>query len=960
MRLWIDGQCLQTASRLRGIGRYVTELVRAIAENHPQVELLVSFNASMPNEALLAREAISDLIHPENLHVWHGAVTGGEATEGYTPERKLSELAIAHHVNCLAPDVALSASPFEGVGDLAVPLLPERGCAVPICSIFYDAIPFRYKEKYLTQPLLSTYYHRRLKAYSSFADNLCISEFSKNELQSIYPGATAANIAAGVSQRFSEIAKSASGDHLGLGAFVLYVGALDWRKNVGTIIRAFEDIDRLWPKNGLKLVIAGDAPPVLLDEIVEGWRKVGLDPDRLVCLAHVSDEQLVSLYKQARVLVQPSFMEGFGLTALEAVHCGTLVVAARAGALPEVIGADELLFDPAQPQQLADLLVRFLRHDVISSEALLRTLQKHAAQFTWKRSAAVAIERLAVLAHKSAKLSCARSRELIAQMVKESKVDREVAAKCLALSEPSTSRRRLLIDATSTVRIDHKSGIQRVVKKTCAALADRALVSAVERSFMSRDDGLGWFEVDGHTLDRPQKAKQRPLALGGDTMLMLDSSWEFHELYWRDWRACRLRGGDVISCLYDLVPLKMPAMCNPAVPSVFVQWLESALSWSTGFVCISRSVADELLILLEAIRFPRPMKIGYWQLGADFINTIDASPVGSDLSARRPNFLMVGTIEPRKGYRIALDAFDQLWAEDIDAELTIVGKIGWGTENLVDRIRRHPELGKRLTWRESVDDAGLCGLYSNCVALIAASFSEGFGLPIVEAGHFGKPVIASDIPVFREVGSGAARAHYFQVGDPSELAEAVKDFLRAPSRQTTPVPGPATWPNWAESAAQLENVVLEQKWYRAYEPHEKWQSSTSFALGSVRMAGPLLEAERSHRLELIEGPHLSEEICNLKIVVAVTNQSRMVWSSIGTQDGAFAIALSFHVCGKDGTTMQYENPRTKIPFVHCPGETIYLEINVPSPWKTRGAAFVDIELVQETVAWFGGALRVAL
>ena len=68
--------------------------------------------------------------------------------------------------------------------------------------------------------------------------------------------------------------------------------------------------------------------------------------------AHVSDEQLVSLYKQARVLVQPSFMEGFGLTALEAIYCGTLVVAARAGALPEVVGADELLFDPAKPQRI--------------------------------------------------------------------------------------------------------------------------------------------------------------------------------------------------------------------------------------------------------------------------------------------------------------------------------------------------------------------------------------------------------------------------------------------------------------------------------------------------------------------------------------------------------------------------------------------------------------------------------
>jgi glycosyltransferase involved in cell wall biosynthesis len=960
MRLWIDGQCLQTASRLRGIGRYVKELVRAIAENHPEVELLMSFNASMPDEALLARQAVSDIIDPANLHVWHSAVRRGEATEDYTPERRLSELAIAHHVNCLAPDVALSASPFEGAGDLAVPLLPERGCTGPIASIFYDAIPLRYKERYLTHALFRAYYYRRLNAYTGFADNFCISDFSKSELQSIHSGVNAVNIAAGVSRDFSEIAKSASGDHLDLGAFVLYVGGLDWRKNVNAIVRAFGHIDQVWPRNDLKLVVAGDAPARLLNEIVESWKKQGLDSDRLVCLAYVSDKQLVSLYKQARVLVQPSLMEGFGLTALESIYCGTLVVAARAGALPEVVSADELLFDPIEPQQLADLLVRLLRGGTIHSETLLKQLQQHAAQFTWKRSAAVSVERLARLAREEGgRVGVAASRKRIVQILNDSEVDREVAARCLALSEPTSSPRRLLIDATSTVRIDHKSGIQRVVKKTCAALADRALDTTVERIFIFCDDGLGWFAVDGRTLERPQKGQQRPLAVAGDTMLMLDSSWEFHNLYWKDWRACRLRGGEVISCLYDLVPLKMPGMCDPGMPSVFARWFEAALTWSTGFVCISRAVADELLTLLEAIGFPRPMKIGYWQLGADFVGAIEASSIGSDLSPHRPHFLMVGTLEPRKGHRIALDAFDKLWAEGVDAGLTIVGKTGWGVDNLVDRIRRHPELGKRLGWHESVDDAELSRLYSNCDALIAASFAEGFGLPIVEAGHFGKPVLASDIPVFREIGVGAAHTHFFQVGDPTALADTVKDFLNAGRRPTTVAAG-STWPNWAESATQLENVVLGQNWYRLYEPLGKKPFAPLSDLGSVCMAGPLSEAEHAHRLELIEGPYLSEDGLNLKIVVAAANLSNKVWSSVGAQDGPFAVALSYHLCDKDGATMQYDNPKTSIPFVHCPGETIYLAVNVPSSWKDRGAAFVDIELVQGQVGWFGGALRVAL
>ncbi|MCP1831685.1 glycosyltransferase involved in cell wall biosynthesis [Bradyrhizobium sp. USDA 4532] len=958
MRLWIDGQCLQTSSRLRGIGRYVTELVRAIAENHPEIELLMSFNASMPNEALLAREAVREIIDPANLRVWHGAVTGGEAIEGYTPERHLSELAIAHHVNSVAPDVALSASPFEGVGDFAVPLLPERGCVSPIASIFYDAIPFRYKKRYLTHSLLNTYYHRRLNAYSGFAASFCISEFSKRELQSIHPDLDAVNIAAGVARNFGEIAKSASVDHFGLGAFVLYVGALDWRKNVGAIVRAFGHIDRLWPRNGLKLVVAGDAPVLLLSELVESWKKLGLDRNRLVHLAHISDEQLVSLYKQARVLIQPSFMEGFGLTALEAIYCGTLVVAARAGALPEVVGADKLLFDPAEPEELAGLLVRLLRDDTCLAETLLKQLRKQAAQFTWTRSAALAVEQIGMLAQQSVQLDIAGSRKRIAQILTDSEVDREVAARSLALSEPtSLQRRRLLIDATSTVRIDHKSGIQRVVKKICAALADRAPDTAIEQMFISRDDSLGWFAVDGRTLDPPFKVQQRPLAIAGDILLMLDSSWEFHQLHWKDWRACRLRGGEVISCLYDLVPLKMPAMCNPAVPSVFVEWFKSALTWSTGFVCISRAVADELLMLLKAIDYPRSMKIGYWQLGADFVDLAGASSPRPQPLPNCPRLLMVGTLEPRKGHRVALDAFDKLWAEDVDVSLTIVGKAGWGIDHLVERIKHHPEFGRRLVWHESVNDAELSRLYGDCDALIAASFAEGFGLPIVEAAHFGKRVIASDIPVFREISAGAVETHFFQLRNSIELAEAVKELLGTGAKRTT-VPAHSAWPTWSESASQLENVVLGENWYRIYEPRTKKPFSSLTSLGLISMGEPLTEADRSHRLELIEGPYSSEGGLNLKIVVTVTNMSSKVWSSVASQGAA--VALGYRLYGKDGAAMQYDNPRTHIPFVHCPGETIYLAVKVPSSWKRRGAAFVDIELVQGRVGWFGGALRVAL
>ncbi|MGB3865124.1 MAG: glycosyltransferase family 1 protein [Xanthobacteraceae bacterium] len=959
MRLWIDGQCLQTPSRLRGIGRYVSELVRAIAEHRPDVELLMSFNAAMPDEALQAREAMSDFIDPNNIYVWHGATAVGEAIEGYTAERKLDELAIAHHVNCLAPDVALSASPFEGAYNPIVPLLPNTACNIPIASIFYDAIPYRYPDRYLSSSPMRAYYHRRLGFYSGFADNLCISRFSQSELESIHPGVRSENIAAGISKDFLEAEKkalSARGDH---GKFILYVGALDWRKNVETLIRSFRHIDGILRDDGLKLIVAGDGPPVLVDQLRKSWSSEGLAADRLICLGHVSNEDLISLYRQAEVLVQPSFMEGFGLTALEAIHCGTPVVAARAGALPEVVGVDELLFDPSSAEDLARVLVRLL-NDKPTTAGLMKQAQAHAECFTWQSGASLVVERLTTLVRRDAIHDLPGGRMRLAHMLGNRKMDHDGAARSLALAEPATQPSRLLIDVTSTVRVDHKTGIQRVVKNICAAISDpkHHLPSNIEKHLVYCDDDSGCHALGGDELRKPEKDASRPLAIGCDVLLMLDSSWEFHALHGHNLRACRLRGGQVVSCLYDTVPLRASAFCETGMPIVFSAWFRTALTYSTGFVCISRAVADELHAILEAISFPRRMKIGYWHLGADFA---EAAPAGTEdgRDKARPMFLMVGTLEPRKGHRVALEAFERLWAAGVDADLVMVGKEGWGVEALAQQIRQHAEHGRRLTWHVDADDAMLAQMYRRCDALIAASFGEGFGLPVVEAGHFGKPVIASDIPVFHEVGEGAASVSFFEVGSAPALADAVKKFLVQPGDARSQA-SHTTWQSWRESAAQLEDVVLGGNWYKVYEPRERRDYAPLDDFGNTRMSAPLAPEQRRHALKLIEGPVPLDGGASLKITVAVTNCSSVVWSSEGSPDGSLGVNLGFRVVGRDGRIRASDNPRTPIPFVHIPGDTLYMPVIVPARWKRRGAAFVDIELEQKDVVGFGGALRVAL
>ena len=78
MKVWIDGQCLQTSSRFRGIGRYLTELIVALDSACEDVELHISFNAAIADEAISATNFISSWIDKHNIHIWHGAVNCGE------------------------------------------------------------------------------------------------------------------------------------------------------------------------------------------------------------------------------------------------------------------------------------------------------------------------------------------------------------------------------------------------------------------------------------------------------------------------------------------------------------------------------------------------------------------------------------------------------------------------------------------------------------------------------------------------------------------------------------------------------------------------------------------------------------------------------------------------------------------------------------------------------------------
>ncbi|MFB8831471.1 glycosyltransferase [Azotobacter sp. CWF10] len=124
-------------------------------------------------------------------------------------------------------------------------------------------------------------------------------------------------------------------------------------------------------------------------------RQHGLSPDELILTGFVPEEDLVALYNLCKVFVFPSWHEGFGLPALEAMACGRAVIAANTSSLPEVVGCDEALFDPLDDESIARKL-----EQVLTDEDFRKALEQHgieqAKSFSWDKSAMLAIRALEV------------------------------------------------------------------------------------------------------------------------------------------------------------------------------------------------------------------------------------------------------------------------------------------------------------------------------------------------------------------------------------------------------------------------------------------------------------------------------------------------------------------------------------------------------------------------------------
>jgi glycosyltransferase involved in cell wall biosynthesis len=255
----------------------------------------------------------------------------------------------------------------------------------------------------------------------------------------------------------------------------------------------------------------------------------------------------------------------------------------------------------------------------------------------------------------------------------------------------------------------------------------------------------------------------------------------------------------------------------PGAAQAHGDWLLSIIKYSESLISISKSVSDELSNWFKLnVSENFDSKLKWFHLGADVHNSVQTTGLPNDsqdvLRKLEANisFLMVGTVEPRKGHAQTLAAFEILWQEGYDINLVIVGKHGWLVEEIGNKIRHHKLLNKKLFWLQSISDEYLEKIYATSTCLIAASEGEGFGLPLIEAAQHHTPIIARDISVFKEVAGDSA--FYFQnSNNPNILSNRIQEWIILYNKNIHPKSDNMHWITWRQSAEMiLHNLGLDE------------------------------------------------------------------------------------------------------------------------------------------------------
>lgn len=348
---------------------------------------------------------------------------------------------------------------------------------------------------------------------------------------------------------------------------------------------------------------------------------------------------------------------------------------------------------------------------------------------------------------------------------------------------------KFYIDITNILEVAFFTGIPRVVSE----VTTRALRAGRDITLLSYDTAEQCYQiVDGkkycdyllhgkgeksgcYTHTRVTVDDMEP----GSCFCDINSCW--HTLPNRSWLLQKLKNKNIriAAMIYDLIPITHPHYLVEQTRLRFMSYLMAHLKYADLLIANSKSVAADIDALYESLHLAKK-PVAVVPLGADFSKTAggnagEIDPIAKEIVARGPYTLTVGSLEPRKNHKVIVDAYEQSIAA-AGIQTVFVGRKNWATDDLFARIEGNPNFGKGLYHLNGMNDATVEYLYQHAFLVIFASYAEGFGLPTIEALCAGVPVLASDVPIMREI--GGAYCDYFPPDDAKKLGALVTRYAK--------------------------------------------------------------------------------------------------------------------------------------------------------------------------------------
>jgi glycosyltransferase involved in cell wall biosynthesis len=738
LKLLFDLQGLQNGSRNRGIGRYVRSLFDAMARRE-DIRLYALLNGGMEETLTAAVEYATSRIGAGRVLVMPGLADTRQKHPDNQGRRKITEAMYEAFVDQTGCDVLLVGTAVEGYDDDTCFSLMAPAPKYLKSAIVYDLIPLLDPASYLGGSKLENWYDDRIRQLNAADLLLAISESSRREAIDHLKKHPSQVIAISTAMDDRLFRQDVTVDRsilnrLGLiKPFLMHCGVIEPRKNFDGLVKAFAALP-VHIRGKHQLLLAGKIAPEMEALLRESASAAGIPTSDLIIPGFVSDHDLAVLYRACRLFVFPSFHEGFGLPALEAMASGCPTIGSNVTGIPEVIGNPAYTFHPADTAAMSAMMQELLTNDQSWADAKAHAL-RHAASFSWSGVAErlVVALRNALAMHASspqpAYPSARRMAEYVAQRVDLAACPRDdviALARSLAAAEDE-------LVAKCAASLPKKGRIWRIEGPFDSSYS----LSLVNRETARAMAELGW-EVALHSTEGAGDFPANPdfLASHPDLAVMHDRASEHR--HQSSFAASRL-----------LYPPRVTDMTAPINAVHSYAWEETGFphEWASHFNS-SLTMMTTLSTHVEKLMIDNGVSVPMVTSGCGVDHWERIVPDDSfRIDARDFRFLHVSSCFPRKGVNALLDAYEQAFTIDDDVSLvikTFENPHNDVREKLEIRKRKNPRFPHVVLLFTDLAESQLKSLYGQCQVMVGPSYAEGYGLPFAEAMLSGIPVITTN------------------------------------------------------------------------------------------------------------------------------------------------------------------------------------------------------------------------